>query len=358
MKPTNKPRAKPARKSPAKKMKSKAPARRGRGRKRAGVQRLGRGIAHKSIAASSAGATTHSSYSLKHRSLDARCRAITLIGDVQRFVNNNTYKMTGVAGSQAAEQIQIASQVFLRELADANTDFGNVTDATRTAAPPRYVLQNVTQILSFSNQSSAPVVMRIYALEVRRDTQEAGAAYIAPSSDSYTLGNSSPIAMWNAGLSAQQNTGSTNSGLYAEIGVRPTDSVIFNKYFAIKQVATVQLAPAGTHRYECRKEFNQFIDASIYCQNALASLAGLTHWSLITAEGVPVSQPGQDSPLAVGVTTAPISVDIVEQSSYHWTYATPYRQNMYVNDNVLTVTNANQTSMINTVGASISVLTN
>jgi hypothetical protein len=288
------------------------------------------------------------------KQLDAKCKTIKLITDEQRSIGTKGFSLASNIGKQSAASAPVAAISDLSNFIQDNQIF--YSGSPSIDAPVRYVLESGRQTFTFANASSAPVVLRLYDIVTKRDTQLNNGSYISPNFDTYTLGSMLPESLWSAGMSAANGLTYSDFTLCNTFGCVPTDSALFNKYFAIKQVTTVQMPVAGVHRHQKTVRFNRFVDASIYGQGNLNAYGGITEYCLMVLEGTPGTQAVSESTIQSMSSSAFVNCTIEDE--YQFTWASPYQSCLAVVDNLGTAAtgNTNPLKVINAVGAVTTVV--
>jgi len=298
------------------------------------------------------GEQSHSAYLNIQKKLDERCRTIKLITDEQRSIGTKGFSLSAAVGKQSAVSAPSAAISDLANFIQDNQIF--YSGAPSIDAPVRYVLESARQTITFANASSAPAVLRLYDIVAKRDTQLANESYISPNFDTYVLGSMLPESLWSAGMSAANGLTYSDFTLCNTYGCVPTDSALFNKYFTIKQVTTVQMPVGGVHRHQKNIRFNRFVDASVYGQSNLNAYGGLTEYCLMVVEGTPGTQAVSEATVQSMSSAAFINCTLEDE--YQFTWASPYQSCLSIVDNLGTAANANAIKVINAVGAVTTVV--
>jgi len=262
-------------------------------------------------------------------------RAICNVGQKQRAMYNQANELIAYQGTQAYTQYAHAHQSILKKYADSyqNTPaargqagIGQLSDSVA-----RYVLQSVRQNHTISNQTNAPVLLKIYDIACRRDTQNV-MDYTSPNGNVFAW-NGSPGTAWDAGLNAASDTVIPPAIPFSsQYGVVPTGSAVFNKYFKITKQTTIELATGAVHRHSWSRTFNKLMDASVYGMTEGYGIQGITSFQLFVLSGTPATllSLGTD----VGDTTGLAKVSIITDTEAVYTFGSAYGQTIYFDDPV------------------------
>jgi len=267
-------------------------------------------------------------------------QSIKHVGQKQRWLYNQVNDLTAGIGSQAITLYAHAHQSILKKYADEyqNTPSARaqvVTGAGVSYTLPntvaRYVLESIRVNHTIANQTNAPARLIIYDIACRRDTPN-DCTYVSPAGNSF-LWNGAPQQAWEAGLNAATETvippSPPQNGQY---GVVPTSSAIFNKYFRIVKQTTVSLAVGAVHRHSWSRTFNRLLDASVYAQEELYGIQGITHFQMFVLVGAPATLQVADTD--VGDSTGPAKVSIITDTQAVFTFGSAYSQTVYLQDAV------------------------
>lgn len=255
---------------------------------------------------------------------DSRAKFIKAIAVPSKYNTTLSYTLqspTQLSGFQAdPTSSYIAGQEDLKKMAETIQGIiGPNTGGTSDLVPPaRFLLQKSKSNFDFNNRMNAPVSLKIYIVTPKRDTWFAadssyGMKYTTPAGVSYTW-NGTPESAFQVGIYAAQG-GSTGSA-YLVPGIRLTDSPLFNAYFRIDKSIEVEMGIGGTHSFDLHHTYDQVMDASVYSNNPLRAVKGTTTYVVFMAEGLPCQDQGNST-----ITTAPVSIGIVETIQYTYTQA-------------------------------------
>ena len=114
------------------------------------------------------GQATENRFAVSSGRPDTRARMIKAVGttsNYQKTVSSQIINSTQ-GGYQSWGQIPFATQ---SELQAINTFIGQA-NGVNYGQPARFLLENAHMIYNFQNQSSAPIVLRLYVIRPKRDT--------------------------------------------------------------------------------------------------------------------------------------------------------------------------------------------
>jgi len=297
---------------------------------RKSAPRRGRGIAHQMISQPAQGGETSSACTLKAYKHTAITRAICNVGTKQRWLSNYTTSLQTSQGKQDVRSFSANNRALLKVFADQYQ--GAIPNgATPGPQVARYVLEHVRYNHAIMNDCSAPVQIKIYDIELRRDLNTA-MNYSSPTGSNYLWTGAE--GAWDAGLQAAQGFVSGASPNQRFIyGAVPTESAVFNAYFRIAKQTTVNLAVGGLHRHVYNRQYNRLLDASVYGNTYANGFQGLTHWQMV----VLVPPPGSlvaGSGATINTTVPAVKVNIVSDMEVNYTFGASYAQTLSVNDNM------------------------
>lgn len=280
-------------------------------------------------------------------------RAICNVGQKQRAMYNQVNEIIVTEGTQNYTQYSHAHQSILKKYADfyQNTPAarGQAGSTQLSNSVARFVLQSIRATHTIANQSNVPVLLKIYDIACRRDTQNV-MDYTSPNGSIFNW-NGSPGTAWDIGLNAASDTVIPPAVDYSsQYGVVPTGSAVFNKYFKITKQTTVELATGGIHRHSFSRTYNRLMDASVYGMTDGYGIVGITDFQLVVLAGTPVTLLGGDPILDVGQTTSIAKVAIVTDTEAVFTFGSPFGQTIYLDNPVFDDIPLNSKATTVTVG--------
>ena len=262
------------------------------------------------------GQATENRFSVSSGRPDTRARMIKAVGtssNYQKTVSSQIINSTQ-GGYQSWGQIPFATQ---SELQNINTFIGQA-NGVNYGQPARFLLENAHMIYNFQNQSSAPIVLRLYVLRPKRDTWYSTTdpmTFVASNGNAYPWSGFVDTAI-QQGYNAQTNAAS-GANDYLNPAVAPTQVDLFNKYYSIDTEVEIEMAQGGVHRFELNRKYDKVLDGSVYGNSPLTALQGITGILLIRAVGTPVHD------VTVGanasITLSPVSLGVVTTTSYRFT---------------------------------------
>lgn len=221
---------------------------------------------------------------------------------------------------------------------------GNIPNASF-----RYVLETATSMLHMANTSGTPVNVELYDVVAKRDCPQLGldiAGNLIPKGTGKpTPGETKFLTPDTAWLIGMANEASTASGFGVagdtdvvnvnpvNLGATPYQSKLFKDYFKVVRKTNLSLPIGGQHKHFVDLKPNAIIDNDMMSQNSVYK--GLSFFTLVVASGVPViACPSSDitqplrNPLGDANTSA-VSVSIIQQVKYKWTWVEDSRENIY-----------------------------
>jgi len=275
---------------------------------------------------------------MSHGDGTAKTKAITLVGQRQRHVFNQTSQLRSNVATQDSLAYSIAHQAQLTKVADFYQSSPGALAQTFTTPgllppePARYVLQNIALRHTIANATTTPVQLIIFDIECKRDTYNV-MSYVAPSAVSYNW-DGGPQGAWEQGLLAASDVtippGVPKRNIW---GVDPWESPIFNRYFKINKQTTVNMAAGAVHKHDCEVQYNRLLDASVYANTPSYGFKGLTHFQMFVLRGSPgtIVNPEASS---FGTTVAEAKLDILSEYEINFTFGASYCQTLYVADSL------------------------
>ena len=262
------------------------------------------------------GQVTENRFAVSSGRPDTRARMIKAVGtpsNYQKTVSQQLINSTQ-GGYQSWAQIPFAMQ---SELQGINTFIGQA-NGVNYGQPSRFLLENAHMTYMFQNQSSAPIVLRLYVLRPRRDTWISISdpmTFVASNGNAYPWTGYVDTAI-QQGYNAQVNAAS-GANNYLNPAVAPTQVDLFNKYYKIDTEVEIEMAQGGVHRFELNRKYDKICDGSVYGNTPLTALQGFTGILLIRAVGTPVHD------ITTGanaeITLSPVSLGVVTTTSYRFT---------------------------------------
>jgi len=287
---------------------------------------------------------------------DTRARIIkavstpfNLVFSNQGYIGNGT-NYTGLQAwsqtvlARTSDLVEVGRQLVVNAGLSAVSTTG-AGDPPALSPPARFLLENCKMTLDFINRSTAGVTLKVFFLRQKRDTyynyvtNTSQMTYVSALGLSYPW-SGDPISAIQSGVAAANNqTLIVGQDKWKQPGCEPTESDIFNKFFAIEREVEIEMSTGGTHRMEINKHFDRILDASVYSTEEMSSLMGITEWILFQAVGAPVIA-------SDGTTTvAPADIGYVQTLNYRATMTANALRAVEVIDTPLVqqiATNANQ----------------
>lgn len=256
--------------------------------------------------------------------VDSRARYLKAVSAPSTYNRLRQWNIqSGTTGIQGFGGQPIAPQSDLRLIADSLQNYlatGNSTIGTPVNAPARFLLQDCHEVYDFANRSTAPVTLKIYVVETKRDTwysQTTPMIYNSPNGATVDW-DGTPIESVRAGIQAQSDPFESNMANddWLNPGMTPTQSVIFNQYFKIDKEFEVEMAQGGVHQLTIHSHYDKVCDASVYANTPLVGVRGITRFLMCFAIGTPVIVTG-----TYNMTTSEVNIGVIQTIKYRYTQA-------------------------------------
>lgn len=291
---------------------------------------------------------------------DTRARyikAVSASSTYNRIIKFNI--LSGSTGVQGITASQIAPQSDLKLIADSLQNYlatGDSNTGTPVNAPSRFLLENIHDVFDFSNRSTAPCTLKIYIVQAKRDTWRTGSnlmTYRSPNG-AQVYWNGFPDDAMRAGIQAQSDPFQTTAGNddWLNPGMMPHQSTIFNNYFKVEKTVEVEMAQGGVHQLTLHSLYDKMIDASVYANEPLVGIAGVTRFLLFQAVGVPVVVSGDSADM----TTAAVNIGVIQTVRYKYTQASSPATLSFQDDVELTQVAFSSTAQVNPGSGSASAV--
>jgi len=301
----------------------------------------------------SLGGQTHNTFALTPlKRPDTRAKYIKAVSTPSTFNRVSDLLITSsVSGLQSIGSYGICPQADLRQIADSLQNFlysGSPSSATPVNPPARFLLQTSQDVFDIANRSSAPVSVKMYIIKCKRDTwfaadQNYRMTYNSPNGLS-VYWNGSPDDAMRAGIQAQsvpfQSTPTNDDWLNP--GILPTQSTIFNQYFAIEKCVEIEMAQGGVHQLTVNAYYDKVCDASVYANTPLVGIMGVSRFVMFTATGAPVIEGGTNN-----ITTAVVDLGVIRTTKYKFTQSSSPVPALFQDGSELEQVTSNNTVQIN-----------
>lgn len=236
----------------------------------------------------------------------------------------------------------------------------DISGNTKYNASFRIVLESAVSQLNIANTTGTPVNMELYDVVAKRDSGQLPTNFngsILTGGGKYGQGTLllDPVTAWSVGMT---NTSLPATGFDAaalvddlglaspgNLGATPYQSKLFKDYFKVVRKTNVSLPIGGQHKHYVDLRPNMVFDNDMLQQNNV--FKGVSHFTLVVASGVPVvkcvqSAPGPLSQPNGDSTTSAVSLSVIQQVRYKWTWVEDSREHVY---------RANYINGLNTAGA-------
>lgn len=197
-----------------------------------------------------------------------------------------------LAGSVGVQTPYVLVNMFTQS--DLNTINGRLNSGNKTN---RILYHSVSASAYITNQDQGNVIFEIYDCIARRDLAAANVA--------------DPVTAWE---NSYVDQGGANTD-YKFVGTTPFSSDLFTQYFKVCKITHVILGQGQMHQHQIHFAPKRLVDAE-YIQYMQNGAKGLTCFSFIVARGAPYN----DNTTKTTVSTGQVSLDIVFQKQYKYTY--------------------------------------
>lgn len=186
----------------------------------------------------------------------------------------------------------------------------------------KFILQNMSSKLTFTNQDLATCYVSIYSIIPR---------FHIPS------GNN-PIALWDKGLEDQTLVPATNTQ-YLDAYSKPFASQQFCLFYKVDKVTTFELQQGQSHCHESYYNLHKEVHGQI--SNTFSVQRDISKMNMMVISGTPIN----DLTTKSLVSTSSCAVDIVEHVTINYTYAAAQRRIRTYTNTLGTITTAELASI-------------
>jgi len=248
---------------------------------------------------------------------DSRAAIMKAVSPACHYVNTGLGNIStqGSNGRQAWAYSMLSSVEDLAEIG-AQLSFNNIGTPSQAGPPATYLLTKLEHKIKFANISQANCRLSVIHCRAKRDMYNE-MSYTSPSAATYTW--SSIVDAVQQGIAAAFNGPTTGSVEYLIPGMDETESPIFNRYFQKVKTTEVFLAVGGTHTLQTNISYDRVLDASIYGNDSLNAVLGVSEFLLFKCEGqtgVRFPDPLDPVPATGIVTIAPCQVAFTQNWDY------------------------------------------
>lgn len=240
-------------------------------------------------------------------------RAMKKVSTPQLLQDNQITAFSAPAGKQGAFSISLAGYNVLTNL--CNNSFSNPPIATistnpaatyRNSRTTRILLESVVSDLVLTNNTQATEFLDIYHIIRKQNGLK--------NDDSDT-----PVTAWQTGVyDAQKDTDPNKTPLaYQFLSSRPTDSILFNKYFKVVKMRSVALTGGTSHRVNSILKINKIVENE-YLTKQDGPLAGITQYLMLVLKGQPINivKTGNVKDLSTATSTLIVQQSVRYKFSY------------------------------------------
>lgn len=199
---------------------------------------------------------------------------------------------TRLAGSVGVQTPSVLLTMFNQT--DLNSINSQLNSGNHTN---RILYDSCSANIYLTNQDQGTVMFELYDCIARRDLSTSNVA--------------DPVTAWQNSY-ADENGANTD---YKFVGATPFSSDLFTQFFRVKKITHVILSQGQVHQHQVHYYPRRLIDAE-YTQYMGNGAKGLTCFTFIVARGAPYN----DNTTKTTVSTGQVSLDIVYQKQYKYTY--------------------------------------
>jgi len=259
---------------------------------------------------------------------DSRAPILKAVGVPNQFVDTAPGSLTtlGVSGRQAWAYELISGVADLQSI--GNTLAPN--NGGSEIPPARYLLQTCQHNMKFSNVGQGTVKLTILHLRQKRDLYTT-MTYTAPTGAVYPF-NGNPTDCVRQGIQAAIAGATTGGVAYLIPGVDESESPIFNAYFGVVKKTEVLLAVGGTHKLTTNVKYDRVLDASVYGNDFLVGMLGVSDWILMKAEGQSGVTGSTLDPPSQDITIAPCQIVYTQNWDYKFTQVANSKRFLRIDD--------------------------
>lgn len=242
--------------------------------------------------------------------LTIKLRPKGMLSKLEGKLQNSTYTVnsqdvlqstTGLQGTQSVGNYNIFTQYTLNKILGACANQLSVYGGDYRSNAINCFVKSAFMETQLLNSSNGVVRMQIWDCMARRDCYE-----------DRTGIQMSPVYCWADGIKEQTASGTGQE--VGTVGARPTDSNEFNKYWKVKRVTYLELAPGQVHYHRIHYRINRRITNDIVQNTALWGVKGWTLVPMFVFYGEPINDN------AGGVTVAGTKILTITNTDYHFTY--------------------------------------
>jgi len=229
------------------------------------------------------------------------------------YVVNNSGRLAQTPGLQAIVTMSVANK------ADINT----ICQKINTSQVNRFLMQECSSELVFTNQDAGNCRVWLYDIVARRD--------LATNANLLT-----PQAAFQNSLADE---GGANAN-WSIPGTTPFSSDLFTQFFKVCKITHITLAQGQSHTHKVSFKTNKVIDGE-FIQYEGNGFKGLTHYTMLMAHGFPYN----DSTTKSQVSTGNVAIDFISKIQYKYTWIQDVDTNYSVTNTLPTSFTVNEEIM-------------
>ncbi|AJP36462.1 putative capsid protein [Avon-Heathcote Estuary associated circular virus 25] len=231
---------------------------------------------------------------------------------VYKYVD--TKRLEWDAGSQGV--LNVATTFGVQQIQNVMNNIGASANGDDTT---RMVVKGVTGSVNISNMSNANVLITLYDVVARTDSNTSSAW-------------ANPLNAWGNGLEDSEEGGSVAAGRN-NIGATPFQSVMFCRKYRVMKVTKIYMEAGRSHIHYIKRNMNSVLNNSIMETNE-TNLANKTHYCFAVARGFPVNDATTDTNIALGSG----ALDFVFTETYQQVWPQYALKRYYYNDQQQAIT--------------------
>lgn len=192
--------------------------------------------------------------------------------------------------------------------------FGNMpTTAPAGNETRRLLYESFQRKIMYTNASSASAILDLYDIVCKQDC------------DLFA------DAAWSDGVNMETSL-PAGTPPYKVLGIKPWHSQRFNEFYTVVKKTTVNLTAGASHQHSVSIKPNAIIKEQRVRENT--AYRGLSYVTIAVVKGVPVCD---DADVPRLVSTAPIRIDIVSETSQKYRWISDTDTDLYVTNNLTTL---------------------
>lgn len=223
-------------------------------------------------------------------------------------ISNSPANFEALSGFQAHNGQTFGSQGMFLSLFAKMPTTAPAGNETR-----RLLFESYNRKIMYTNASSASAVLDLYDIVCKNDCD--------------IFANDA----WTAGVAMETSIPAGTPPVNV-LGIKPWHSQRFNEFFKVVKKTTVNLTAGASHQHNVSLKLNVIMKEQRARENVC--YRGITHATIAVVKGVPVCDDGDVPRL---VSTAPIKIDIVVETSSKYRWITDADTDLYITNGLVTL---------------------